>query len=161
MLILGLRKSAFNKWRLVWIIGCLWSSGWQNAVANLVTQSILGTVSILLHCICTSRDLLCGRPGLPAFKIRSSILVVVVFVVVTNGNDWINWTWIKIRLKPVPPPPRGDIFVLYCCYCLQQKWPNQNTLFAHKSIGPGLMVQEEGFCSVKYSSSHIRKFSKP
>ena len=36
---------------------------------------------------------------------------------------------------------------------LQQKQPNQNTLFSRVFIGPGLVGQEEGFCSVKVSIS--------
>ena len=36
-----------------------------------------------------------------------------------------------------------------CCHCLQQKRPNQNTLFARAFEGPGLVGQEEGFWSVK------------
>ena len=36
-------------------------------------------------------------------------------------------------IKPVPP--RGVIFVFYCCHCFQQKQPNQNPLFARIFIG--------------------------
>ena len=62
--------------------------------------------------------------------------------------------------------PRGDIFVLYRCHCLQQKWPNQSTLFARIFTGPGLVGQEKGFCSVQIQSvsqndSHFCKFSIP
>ena len=49
--------------------------------------------------------------------------------------------------------PRRDIFALCCCHCVQQKRPNQNILFACIFIGPGLVGQEEGFCSVKDSIS--------
>ena len=41
--------------------------------------------------------------------------------------------------------------MLYCCHCLQQKRPNQNTLFERIFTGPGAVGQEEEFCSVKYS----------
>ena len=45
------------------------------------------------------------------------------------------------------------IFLSCIVHCLQQKQPNQNTLFARVFIAPGQVGQEEGFCSVKYSIS--------
>ena len=36
---------------------------------------------------------------------------------------------IEPELKPVPP--RGDIFVLYCSYYLQQEWLNQFHYLLH------------------------------
>ena len=71
-------------------------------------------------------------------KIRSRS-ILFLFILVTMVMNKL----IEPELKPVPP--RGDIFVLYCCHCLQQKLPNQNSLFARIFIGL-TTAETEGFC---------------
>ena len=87
------------------------------------------------------------EPGLNPPPPREGIFLSSIVLIVFNINFCIRREGTRIK---VLFSPRGDIFVRCCCHCLQQKWPNQNTLFARMLLG----LRHKDFVmlrSVKYS----------
>ena len=66
-----------------------------------------------------------GMPSQRAERGKKTVAYVFVFlfffVFLHRSRKTVMYTLIEPGLKPAPPPPpRGDIFVLYCSHCLQQ-----------------------------------------